>query len=339
MTAEGNAALVLFRDNREGEKDGATSRMKMRSFENCWMAIVMALTLTGCFTVESSKYVHTVYAELPLKNNARVKIVSADEETRALASVVEKAFVGDNENGFKVVQNDADYWIVLAGASKYAKNEPHEKKIVTSNETQYGGAQSVTSVRLNNFSAAKAISVVVYETRPLAPIRYYDVPVFWGELTDKEISNAAACEAAIATEIGKVLGQVFLTKKRLVKIEVPLAADERLRRCFATCSEMYAKGSDDAFDDFLHSFDLTGMEGLFDALRAGTYEGDDALLRLSNYHLYLLAKCAVTNDSDELAKIRGEELKILEVSDARGIVQSVPPALGMIEYKLSHLGR
>ena len=52
----------------------------------------------------------------------------------------------------------------------------------------------------------------------------------------------------------------------------------------------------------------------------------------------ILVKEATTLDPDVLSKVKGEQLMILEASEAKGLAEAVPVALARLEYKLANIG-
>lgn len=304
-----------------------------------WFGVVVALLLSGCASVEMAPYTVTSFAEVPLKKNASIRIVANDQSVASIANTMKRAFDKNPESGFSVVDENADYWFVLNGKSQYARGTA-QKKFVDKKENESGGKQVVSSITLNYASAAKGVSVAVYEAKTLTPVNYFEIPVYFGENSKGEVCKEAAYDGRFSREILMRLRDAFLTQQKQIMTPVPLEADTQLRSLFAEGGEKFAKDGRKAYDAFLQRYKELGpieLAKLCEALRTNSYKGADADMKLANQHLYLLVMEALTKDSENLAKIRSEQLKILASTDAKGIAEAVPVALARLEYKLANL--
>ncbi len=299
----------------------------------------LALLIAGCASVEMAKYTVTSFAEVPLKSNAKVKVVAASDNMDVIVTSVTDAFKTSGK--LSVVDEGADYWFVLGGASQYAKGTPQTKISVVQEDGTSGGRDTFSEKRLNFASAAKGVSVAVYDAKTLAPVHYFEVPNYSGDSTDGSVRDAAAYDAAFAKEVAERISDAFITQKKEIETPVPLEADGQLRDLFIKGGNAFAKDGGKAYQPFLQAYKAKGsidLAKICEMLRTKTYEGSDAALKLGNYYLFLLVKEALTLDPKALSEIRNEQLMILEASDAEGIAEAVPVALARLEYKLANIG-
>ena len=306
-----------------------------------WFGVVVALLLSGCASVEMAPYTVTSFAEVPLKRNASIRIVANDQSVASIANTMKRAFDKNSESGFSVVEDSADYWFVLNGKSQYATGTA-QKKLIVKEEHESGGAQVVKPVPQNYASAAKVVSVAVYEAKTMTPVNYFEIPIYSGENTEAHVHGESYYSDIFATNVVNRVKDAFLTQKKKVETPMPKEADDDLRRLFAEGGEKFAKDECNAYDAFLQRYKEFGpieLAKLCEALRTNSYRGSDADMKLANQHLYLLVMEALTEDPEKLDKIRSEQLKILASSNSKGIAEAVPVALGRLEYKLAHLVR
>lgn len=291
-------------------------------------AVGMIALLGGCASFDDVDYTVTSFAEVPLKAKAQVKVVAKDAALRSVADSVKKNFA--RSGAFKVVDDKADYWFVLSGSGQYVNGAPQNRISVSVRENESGGCQVLTPVSMNQASSAKGVSVAVYDARTLAPVTYIDIPVYSGDNTAKVVRGEAAYDAALANEVVERIQDAFVTSSKTVQTPVPRVADVLLRELFA---KMDYKGIVAAYER-----NRVDLAKLCVALRNKTYEGKDADTKLGNHYLYLLAREAQTLDTDELKKIRDEQMMILEATEEDGLATAVPVALARLEYKLANLG-
>ena len=301
-----------------------------------WLGAGAALLLGGCASVEMAQYKVTSFAEVPLTKGASVKIVANGDAMSPIVDALKSefaAFAKDKENGFKVVEENADYWFILSGAGQYAKGAPQAVKVVAKKETAAGGTEVLAAETKNFASAAKGVSVAVYQAKSLTPVHYFEIPIYTGDNTKGAVRDEQTYDKAFAKDVVERVKDAFLTQQKDVETPVPLEADATLRSQFAQGAKGY-----DAFLKTYKSLGAVDLAKLCEALRTKTYEGSDANMKLGNYYLYLLVKEAQTKDPAELEKIKNEQLMILEASDAKGLAEAVPVALARLEYKLVNLG-
>ena len=115
------------------------------------------LLLGGCAAVEMAQYTVTSFAEIPLKEKAKVKIVANSDGLDSVVDSVKGEFAKSGK--FGVVDDNADYWFVLSGAGQYVKSSPQNKVSVVKEENQSGGTETFAETSMNLTSAAKGISV------------------------------------------------------------------------------------------------------------------------------------------------------------------------------------
>ncbi len=297
------------------------------------------LLFGGCASVEMAQYTVTSFAEVPLKEKAKIKIVANGD---GLGAVVDSLKADFNKSGsFSVVDGKADYWFVLSGLSDYGSSKPQKKVSVVKQENAKGGTETFAETTQNLASAAKGVSVAVYETKTLAPVHYFEIPIYAGDNSKDKIRNKAVYEEAFSKEVVERVKDAFITQQKQVETPMPLEADGNLRDLFVKGGEGFAKGDKTAYKSFLEKYKQLGsvdLAKLCEQLRTKTYEGPDADVLLGNYYLYLLVKESMTLNPEELGKIRNEQLMILEASDAKGIAEAVPVALARLEYKLANVG-
>ena len=300
---------------------------------------VFSLLLGGCASVEMAQYTVTSFAEVPLKEKAKIKIVANGECIADVAASLKEEF-GKSGN-FSVVDEKADYWFVLSGLGDYNSSEPQKVVSVVKQENEKGGTETFAEATRNLASAAKGVSVAVYEAKTLAPVHYFEIPVYSGDNTKDTVRCKDAYEAAFSKEVVERVKDAFITQQKQVETPMPLEADGDLRDLFVKGGEGFAKGDRAAYKPFLIKYKQIGaidLPKLCEQLRTKTYKGPDADKSLGNYYLYLLVKEAMTLNPEELVKIKSEQLMVLEASDAKGIAEAVPVALARLEYKLANVG-
>ena len=299
--------------------------MKMRKLAG----VGFALLLGGCASVEMAPYTVTSFAEIPLKEKATIKIVATDDAMTPIVDALKGEFT--KSGAYKVSDEKADYWFVISGAGQYVKSAPQTKVTVAKKETANGGSEVLAESSQNLASAAKGVSVAVYETKTLAPVHYFEIPIYMGDNTDKAVRAENMYDASFTKDVIERVKDAFLTQTKPVETPMPLAADSDLR-------SLFAKGD---YKGFLLRYKALGTINLAkfcEQIRTKKYEGGDAEKRLSDYYLYLLVCETMTLDPAKLAGIRDQQLLILETCDAKGLAESVPVALARLEYKLANVG-
>ena len=303
------------------------------------LGVGVMLLLGGCASVEMAQYTVTSFAEIPLKEKAKVKIVANSDGLDTVVDSVKGEF---KKNGkFSVVDDKADYWFVLSGAGQYVKNSPQNKVSVVKKENESGGMETFAETSMNLASAAKGVSVAVYETKTLAPVHYFEIPIYAGDNKKDEVRDESKFDAAFTKEVVERISDAFITQQKQVETPIPLEADGKLRDLFMKGGEAFAKDGGKAYTPFLQAYKAQGatdLAKLCEQLRTKTYEGSDADTKLGNYYLYLLVKEATTLDPEVLSKVKSEQLMILEASEAKGLAEAVPVALARLEYKLANIG-
>ena len=299
--------------------------MKMRKLAG----VGFALLLGGCASVEMAPYTVTSFAEIPLKEKATVKIVTNDDAMKPIVGALRGEFT--KSGAFKVGDENADYWFVISGAGQYVKSEPQTKVSVAKKATADGETEVIVESRRNLASAAKGVSVAVYEAKTLAPVYYFEIPIYTGDNTDKAVRAANVYDASFTRDVIERVKDAFLTQAKPVKTPIPLSADGELR-------SLFAKGDYKGFLKRYKTLGTINLAKVCEQIRTGKYEGGDEEMRLSDYYLYLLVSETTTQDPAKLAEIRDQQLLILETCDAKGLAESVPVALARLEYKLANVG-
>jgi len=304
-----------------------------------WLGAGAALLLGGCASVEMSPYTVTSFAEIPLGDKAKVKIVTNSDSLEPVVDSLKSEFA--KSGSFQVVEEKADYWFILNGAGQYVKSNPQKVVSVSKQEDANGGKEVFAETVQNLASAAKGVSVAVYETKTLAPVHYFEIPIYGGDNTKEAVRDEKAYEDAFSKEVVERIKDAFITQQKQVETPMPLEADGDLRDLFVRGGEAYAKGDKKAYDPFLKKYEQSGkvdLPKLCEQLRTKTYEGSDADKILANRYLKLLVDESLTLDRESLEKIRDEQLMILRASDAKGLAEAVPVALARLEYKLANIG-
>ena len=101
-----------------------------------WLGAGAVLLLGGCASVEMAQYTVTSFAEVPLKEKAKIKIVANCDNLDSVVDVVKGEFT--KKGAFSVVDEKADYWFVLSGAGQYIQSEPQKKVSVVKRGGPYG---------------------------------------------------------------------------------------------------------------------------------------------------------------------------------------------------------
>ena len=104
------------------------------------MGVGLLLLLGGCASVEMAQYTVTSFAEVPLKDKAKVKIVTNGKGMKGVAELLKADFAKSGK--LSVVDENADYWFVLSGLSGYNSSEPQKKVTVVKKDTGNGGTET-----------------------------------------------------------------------------------------------------------------------------------------------------------------------------------------------------
>lgn len=289
----------------------------------------LALLLGGCAAVEMAPYKVTSFAEVPLKEKSTVKIVANNDAMTPIVDALKAEFA--KSGAFKVGNENADYWFVLSGAGQYVKSAPQKKVKVAKKENDQGGEEYLAESNLNLASAAKGVSVAVYETKTLAPVCYFEIPIYTGDNSEKAVRPENMYDKSFTKDVVERVKDAFITQTKPVETPMPKDADADLR-------DLFAKGD---YAGFLKKYQTLGTIDLAkfcEKVRTKTYEGGDAEKRLCNYYLYLLVSESRTLDPKKITEIRDQQLLILETCDNKGLAESVPVALARLEYKLANIG-
>ena len=294
------------------------------------IGVGMALMLVGCASVEMAPYKVTSFAEVPLKEKATIKVVANDDAMTPIVDALKAEFA--KSGAFKVADENADYWFVLSGAGQYVKSASQTKVTVAQTENENGGEDILAESKLNLASAARGVSVAVYETNPLAPVHYFEIPIYAGDNGKKTVRTEDMYNAAFTKEVVERVKDAFITQTKPVETPMPKDADADLR-------DLFAKGDYAGFIKKYQTLGTIDLAKFCEKVRTKTYEGGDAEKRLCNYYLYLLVGESKTLDPKKIAEIRDQQLLILETCDNKGLAESVPVALARLEYKLANVGK
>lgn len=301
-----------------------------------------ALLLGGCASVEMAQYTVTSFPEVALKASekkpASLKFVSNSDGLDSLVGVLKSEF--GKRKDFRVVEEAADYWFVLGGAQQYLKGKAHKKYSVVEKDGENGGSEVVVDEGLNLASAAKIVSVAVYETKSLAPVHYFEIPLYSGDNSEASAKSENDYAEAFSKDVVERIMDVFLQQKKDVETPMPNEADGKLR-------ELFAKKDYKAFDAQFKALRIDLKKLLAAAKAVEDGKADDATkeyakdidAKLGAYYLNLLVMEAKTMDAKELENIYNEQLAVLEATEAKGLAESCPVALARLEYKLANLNK
>ena len=296
------------------------------------MVAGIALLICGCTTVQYTDYPVISFAEVSLKDHAKIKIVSGNkgESADRIVATLKKEFAANKQ--YKVVEKGADYWFVISDLHQYKMDAPQGCVDVVKNENKSGGSEVLKETVRNFTSASRGVSVAIYQVDGLVPFHYFEVPLYDGEkIKGKGVKAEKIYDDTFAKMAVSRIKDVFLTQEKIVKTPIPLDADPVLRDFFdkKDWSGFMAKYKE------LGPIDLKTFTA---DILSEKYEGKDADLKLCNYYLYLLAKEIKAKDVATLKKVADEHLLILEATQSKGLSEAAPVALARIEYKLANLG-
>ena len=307
-----------------------------------WLSVGTALLLGGCASVEMAQYSVTSFPEVALKASekkpASLKFVSNDDTLAPLVGALKSEF--GKRKDFRVVDDAADYWFVLGGAQQYLKGKAHKRYSVAEQDAGNGGSEVVVAEELNLASAAKSVSVAVYETKTLAPVHYFEIPLYSGDNSKAAAKGEDIYATAFSKDVVERIMDVFLLQQKDVETPMPKEADGKLR-------ELFAKKDYKAFDAQFKTLgiDLKKLLAAVKAVESGKADdvtreyAKDLDAKLGAYYLNLLVKEAQTMDAEALENIFNEQLLVLETTEAKGLAESCPVALARLEYKLANLNK
>lgn len=306
-----------------------------------WIGVGAMLLLGGCASVEMVQYKVSSFPEVTLraseKNPAKIKFVANVEGAQNFVDSVKAEFAKRKE--FSVVDEGADYWFVVGAAQQYTKGLSHRTFTKGVQDSESGGSEVIAEQSVNLTSAAANTSIAVYETKTLAPVHYFEIPLYTGDKCVDAVKAEADYSEAFLQDAVERFMDVFVQQEKDVETPVPLKADAELRKLF--------KARD--YRGFLLRYKTLGcinLERYCEAMRkvevGGADDADKALVkdaetRFANYYLYLLVREALVMKPERLEKTLGEHLRILESCKEDGIVESCPVALSRLEYKLSNV--
>ena len=293
-----------------------------------WLGVAAAALLGGCTVVDNVSYPVTSFAEIPLKDKAKIRIVSRTPAADPVVAGLKAEF--GKSKACSVVEAEADYWFVVDRAAQASDVSSFKALSVVSQETGGGSQDVLQEGVIQTSSAATAVSVAVYETRSLAPVHYLEVPMYDGD-AKVDARQASVYEAGFAKDVVERVKDAFLTQEKKVDVPVP---------CKTSPALMQAMAAGD-YAAVMQAYDAKGIDvhALCDEMAAGTYKGElkqDEIL--ADYAVYLMAKETQTSDPEELGRLRTEHLFVIETCEDKGLAEAVPVALARLDYKLAHLG-
>ncbi len=308
-------------------------------------AVLCVAIAGGCYSpkVVYNSYPTTVFAEVALKNDAKMKIVSAPD-SESLCQVLRTEF--SKTKRFSIVDGEADYWMIVNAlsdvrtdtAGQIPFNDKTEVVAVGAKSDEVGAAHETLAVqRRASRTLAKGVSIAIYEVGRLAPIHYFEIPVYDGAFKvagGADVATKEEMEKELTEQIVGRVKDVFVTQVKNVETPVPEEASAELKR--AMLSDDAAKAVVDAartilpqtFNDFLTD------------VQAGKYadQKDVLVQKLSDYYVLAIAREIGCLDAKTLKELHAQQVAILQLSTTDSLALACPVALARLEYKLANLG-
>ena len=314
----------------------------------------LALLMSGCATVEMAKYRVTSFAEVPLKSESSVRIAANGKAAEQVVTALKKQL--ENVDSLLVVDGKADYWMIVNAEQQYKTSDAQKKWTVIKQENESGGQDVLAESTINLASAAKSVSVAVYETATLAPVHYFEIPIYSGDAEAGDTRTEEVLQEKFLKEAVERIMDTFVTQEKTVDTEVSKKGDGDLRKMFIKAGEAEDVGSEYAkvqaaicrkYADFVRKYKLThgkiDLKKLLAAIESKEYDGKIAAdTVLADYHMYLLVdefNATRKQDAEKLNWIRDQHMMILEHSEEAGLSVAIPVALARLEYKLANLGK
>ena len=305
--------------------------MKQRAWLSLSALTCVLIFLYGCTAIEPANYTVTSYAEITLDEGSMIRVV-AGRTSEMMAEALEQAL--EKSGKFKVAKTDdekqnADYWLVIRGTGDY--REPIQalvnEKIAQNGEAK--GEDVIVKKTVSVASAARELALAIYDAKRLAPIHYMTVAVHDGDNAETVERNKVTYETQFAYEVVERLKDALLTQQKEVEISIPLEASADIRAAFKEkdyerVTQLYKEKGEINIAEYVES------------IRSETCEDDNIDEKLANYHMYLLVREATEKDAESLTKIKAEQLMLLQVAEAGGLIEAVPMALARIENQLKY---
>ena len=332
---------------------------------------LFASAVAGCKSnnVVWCRYPSMTVAEFALPPGAVVRVAhSRDESAKDFAARFRKALARTGRFRIAETADRADYLVLVQGSAEDRIDSAEEsartgRVWVETIESDAGSTQRVRRERAATHAAAKEISIAVYATGTLTPIRYFTLPVYDGGATDGGPEGAAEAESETAKMQERFaslavtrMEEIFVTQSRSIRVPVPLEANADLRGQFVRIEAAVGADDEEALKRALARIDalaadrsiLPGtLEEFAEASAAEDWQPPEGTTRetfLANYYLVALRREIGCSDPEELSAIHADMLRILELSagpslrdQEPALLKACPIALGRLEDKLARL--
>lgn len=312
-------------------------------------ALGIASAVCGCYSpkVVYNKYPTTAFAEVALKDNAKIKLATVGESPASaeLLASIKSAFADAKQ--LSIVEDKADYWMIinsLEDSRVDSKGElPFNEKVevvpVGAKDDEAGFAhEELVAKKQATRTQSKGVSVAIYEADTLTPIHYFEIPVYDG-VVKAEGGEKVATESELSKELSEqIVGRikdVFVTQVKDVQTPVPEEASAAMKA--AAAEEDMAKAvAEAAQTELLVPFDVF-IKDVQDGKYAEDKEG--LTVKLSDYYIQAIAQEIGCLDKKELKKLHAQHVAILQNATTDSLALACPVALARIEYKLANLGK
>lgn len=325
---------------------------------------LFASAVAGCKSekVVWCRYPSMTVAEFALPPGTVVRVASSrDESAKDFALRFRKALAGTGRFRIARESDRADYLVLVQGSAESRIDTAEESALtgrvsVETIKSDAGSTQRVRRERAATHAAAKEISIAVYATGTLTPLRYFTFPVYDGGATDggpegatEAQSETARMQEQFARLAVSRLEEIFVTQRRSIRVPVPVEADADLRGQFVRIEAAVGADDEEALERALARIDalaadpriLPGtLEEFAAASAAEDWQPPEGMTRetyLGNYYLVALRREIGCSDPEELSSIHADMLRILELSEEPSLLMACPIALGRLEDKLVRL--
>ncbi len=312
------------------------------------------LAICGCYSPRVAEYDYPTvsFAEVALKDRAKVRIVALDEgagvwhgDTLA-QKVVEKLkeSFADAKN-IQLVEEKADYWMIVSALSAQRIDRRADLPYMETMKIVKEGAKSdepgmvrekIVQKRQASKSLAEGVSIAIYEVKGLSPIYYVEIPVYDGFIQasgEKPVRPASARKEEFAQQIVGRVKDILVTQTKRIKVLVPEEASLSMKEAFLAEDQRTAIAEASSnmlplpFDEFLAD------------VHKGDYEDRDGDLAtmLSNYYIQAIGLEIGCLDPAVLEELHKRQTYILELAKTDSLAMICPIALARLEYKLANL--
>lgn len=312
------------------------------------------LAICGCYSPKVAEYDYPTvsFAEVALKDRAKVRIVALDEgagvwhgDTLA-ESVVEKlkeSFA--NAGNIQLVKENADYWMIVTALSAQRVDRRADLPYMETMKIIKEGAKSdepgmirekIVQKRQASKALAEGVSIAIYEVKGLRPIYYVEIPVYDGFIQtagEKPVRPAAARKEEFTQQIVGRVKDILVTQKKQIKVLVPEEASLSMKEAFL--AEDQRAAIKEASSNMLP---LPFSEFLAD-VHKGDYKDRDGDLTtmLSNYYIQAIGLEIDCLDPEVLEDLHNRQTHILALAKTDSLAMVCPIALARLEYKLANL--